>query len=211
VHVSPVWPQKRPRILTVVLAAALVAVPGAASAQFSSQSHDFLDHVRKKEGREVTDALAKPGTTIINTQDITTGESALHSAAARKDALWISFLLGKGADPNLRDAKGQTPLVVASDLGFVEGVDLMIQNGARVEEVNTTGETPLIAAVHRRDVPMMRLLLKAGASPDRADSSGRSARDYAKVDRSSTMLLAEIDAAAKNKRGNGGPSYGPTL
>lgn len=185
-----------------------LALPGPAQAQFS-KSYKFLESVKKKEGQEVTDALAEPGTTIINTRDVTTGETALHIVTARRDATWISFLLAKGADPNIRDAKGQTPLVVAANLGFVEGMELLITGGARVDEPNSTGETPLISAVHRRDVAMMRVLLKAGANPDRADSSGRSARDYAKLDRNDN-LIEEINTNAK-KTDSKTRTYGPSF
>lgn len=199
------------RKLRVALFAALamgVALPGPAQAQFS-KSYKFLESVKKKEGQEVTDALAEPGTTIINTRDVSTGETALHIVTARRDTTWISFLLGKGADPNIRDAKGQTPLVVATNLGFVEGMELLIAGGARVDEPNSTGETPLISAVHRRDIAMMRVLLKAGANPDRADSSGRSARDYAKLERNDNML-EEINTNAK-KTDNKARTYGPSF
>jgi len=195
----------------VALLAALamgVALPGPAQAQFS-KSYKFLESVKKKEGQEVTDALAEPGTTIINTRDVSTGESALHIVTARRDTTWISFLLGKGADPNVRDAKGQTPLVVAASLGFVEGMELLIAGGARVDEPNSTGETPLISAVHRRDIAMMRVLLKAGANPDRADSSGRTARDYAKLERNDNMI-EEINTNAK-KAGAKAGAYGPSF
>lgn len=199
------------RKLRVALFAALavgVAMPGPAQAQFS-KSYKFLESVKKKEGQEVTDALAEPGTTIINTRDVSTGETALHIVTARRDTTWISFLLGKGADANVRDAKGQTPLVVAANLGFVEGMELLIAGGARVDEPNSTGETPLISAVHRRDIAMMRVLLKAGASPDRADSSGRSARDYAKLERNDN-LIEEINTNAK-KTDNKARTYGPSF
>lgn len=185
-----------------------LALPGPAQAQFS-KSYKFLESVKKKEGQEVTDALAEPGTTIINTRDVTTGETALHIVTARRDTTWISFLLAKGADPNIRDAKGQTPLVVAANLGFVEGMELLIAGGARVDEPNSTGETPLISAVHRRDVAMLRVLLKAGANPDRADSSGRSARDYAKLDRNDN-LIEEINTNAK-KTDSKARTYGPSF
>jgi len=185
-----------------------LAMPGPAQAQFS-KSYKFLESVKKKEGQEVTDALAEPGTTIINTRDVSTGESALHIVTARRDTTWVSFLLGKGADPNVRDAKGQTPLVVAANLGFVEGMELLIAGGARVDEPNSTGETPLISAVHRRDIAMMRVLLKAGANPDRADSSGRSARDYAKLERNDNMI-EEINTNAK-KSGSKAGAYGPSF
>lgn len=199
------------RGLRVALFAALVmgiALPGPAQAQFS-KSYKFLESVKKKEGQEVTDALSEPGTTIINTRDVSTGETALHIVTGRRDTTWISFLLGKGADPNIRDVKGQTPLVVAANLGFVEGMELLITGGARVDEPNSTGETPLISAVHRRDIAMMRVLLKAGANPDRADSSGRSARDYAKLDRNDN-LLEEINTNAK-KTDNKARTYGPSF
>lgn len=189
--------------------AVAVAAPDAAYAQNYSKGYKFLENVRKKEGQEATDALAEPGTTVINTRDVTTGDTALHVVVARRDATWLSFLLGKGADPNIRNAKGETPLMLASNLNFVEGVQLLIDGSAKVDEPNSTGETPLISAVHRRDLVLIRMLLKAGASADRADSSGRSARDYAKLDRSGT-LTNEIEANAK-KSNSGATSYGPSL
>jgi len=195
--------------LSVALAFA-VMMPAAVSAQQFSKGYKFLESVRKKEAQEVLDALAEPGTTIVNTRDGNTGQTALHVVTERRDAVWISFLLGKGADPNVRDNKGETPLEVASNYGFNEGVDLLIAGGARVDEPNATGETPLISALHRRDLPLMRTLLKAGASPDRADNSGRSARDYAKLDRSG-VLTNEIDANAKTKGAGASRSYGPSL
>ena len=158
-----------------------------------------------------TKALAEPGTTIINTHDSGSGETALHIVTARRDLTWMSFLLGRGADANARDNRGVTPLVVASNLGFVEGVDVLIQGGARVDESSVTGETPLIAAVHRRDLAMMRVLLKAGANPDRSDNTGRTARDYAQLEGKGGALLNEIEASAKTKGGKTSGSYGPVL
>lgn len=196
----------------VALAGALMAAmlaPGVASAQFT-KSYQFLEHVRKKEGQDVIDALSDPArSTIVNTRDVSTGETALHIVTARRDATWMGFLLAKGADPNIRDNHGDTPLVVAANLGFVEGVDALIANGARVDEPNSTGETPLITAVHRRDIAVMRSLLKAGANPDRADSSGRTARDYARLDKGSN-LADELEQAAK-ARAASKKSYGPSL
>jgi ankyrin repeat protein len=196
----------------LALAAALglgLLAPMPAAAQFT-KSYKFLESVRKKEAQEVTDALAEPGTTIVNTRDVSTGDTALHIVAERRDGVWISFLLAKGADPNIRNNKGETPLVVASNYGYVEGVELLINGGAHVDEPNATGETPLIGAVHRRDIPLIRALLKAGASPDRSDSSGRTARDYAKLDRNDAVM-SEIDSSTKAKSAATGHTYGPSL
>ncbi|MBS0254651.1 MAG: ankyrin repeat domain-containing protein [Proteobacteria bacterium] len=188
----------------------LVAVASPAEAQFS-KGYKFLEAVRDKDGQAVTDALAEPGTQIINTRDSSSGDTALHIVTARRDVTWMGFLISKGADVNSRNSKGESPMAVASNMGFVDGVQLLLQQGARVDEPSGTGETPLIAAVHRHDLAMMRVLLKAGANPDRADNSGRTARDYALLDGKNSPLLAVIvsDARAQSTRKQG--SYGPKL
>jgi len=198
--------------LALALAAplsALVLLPAPAAAQFSD-SYKFLEAVKKKEGQEVTDMLAEGSPSLINTRDVTSGEAALHIVTARRDLTWMQFLIAKGANVNIRDNRGVTPLVVAANLNFIEGVELLISSGARVDETNNAGETPLITAVHNRNIPMMRVLLKAGANPDRADNSGRSARDYARLDANGALLnVIESDAKPKPKPGEGPKTYGP--
>lgn len=195
-------------ILAPLLAGA-VLMASPARAQFSA-GYKFLEAVKKKEGDKVEAALNEPGSTIVNTRDVTSGETALHIVTERRDLTWMSYLLAKGANVNARDVRGVTPLQLASHLGFVEGIELLVANKARVDDPNDAGETPLISAVHRRDTAMMRILLKAGADPDRKDNSGRSSRDYATGD---NRLTSEIDASAKPKsqRAGSGKVYGPSF
>lgn len=181
-----------------------------AHAQFS-ESYKFLDAVRKKDGAKVTDALNDPGTQIVNTRDVVTGESGLHIVTARRDLTWMQFLVGHGANVNVRDAKGTTPLVLAANLGFLEGVDFLITAGAKIDEPNNTGETPLISAVHRRDIGMVRSLLKAGANPDRPDNSGRTARDYAMLEGKDSQVAGEIANVTKGGAQSPKKTYGPSF
>ncbi|MFT4027435.1 MAG: ankyrin repeat domain-containing protein [Novosphingobium sp.] len=194
-------------------AAAVLLVTGwPAAAQFSP-GYKFLEAIRKKDGNTVEELLQVPGSPLVNTRDVTSGETALHIVTARRDLTWITFLIAKGANVNARNGRGVTPLQLAVGIGFTEGVELLIQQGARLDEPDSAGETPLITAVHRRDTGLMRLLLKAGANPDRADNSGRSARDYAMLDGKGSPLVTEIEASAKPK-GAAGPSrgsYGPSF
>jgi ankyrin repeat protein len=200
-------------VLPIVAALVVVtAAPVPAWAQFS-ESYKFLDAIRKKDGDVVNEMLSKPSTQIVNTRDITTGESALHIVTARRDMVWMQFIVGKGANVNARNGKGETAIEIAAQLGFAEGVDFLISAGARVDETNNTGSTPLIDAVSRRDLAVVRALLKAGANPDRPDNSGRSARDYATLDGKANAVLAEIESVAKAKVAPGAAhkTYGPSF
>jgi uncharacterized protein len=196
--------------LAALAAVCAFALAMPAQAQFS-ESYRFLEAVRKKEGDKVNDTLNEPGTQVVNTRDKTSGESALHIVTARRDLVWMQFLVGKGANVNIRDARGTTPLVVAVGLNFLEGVEFLLGQGARVDEPDNTGETPLITAVHRRDIGMVRALLKAGGNPDRPDNSGRSARDYAQLDGKGSTMMNELDNAPKAAPGGGKKTYGPSF
>lgn len=198
----------RTRHLMLAAAMALFAVP--VSAQFYSEGFEFLKAVKDRDGDKVTKALNEPGSVVVNTRDLTSGETALHIVVKRRDPVWVRFLLQRGANPNIRDVHGATPLQVASTLGFVEGMEALIKGGAKVDESDEAGETPLIVAVHRRDIPMVRLLLANRADPDRTDNSGRSARDYAQLMPGGAALVDEFkraDEARKNAPQQG--TYGP--
>jgi uncharacterized protein len=179
--------------LSIALAAAAMLVAPPAMAQFSD-SYNFLKAVKDRDGAEAEKFLNEPGTVIINTKDDSSGETALHIVTARRDATWLGFLLQKGANPNLADRKGNSPLMVATQLGFAEGAATLIRYKAAVDGTNRSGETALIRAVQLRNPEMVRLLLKSGANPDKRDSvAGLSAREYAAQDGRSSAILGIIE------------------
>lgn len=193
-----------------VALALAVLTPLAAHAQFSD-NYNFLKAVKDRDGTKVTDSIQKPGSTVINSRDVTTGENALHIVVARRDATWLTFLLSKGANPNLTDNDGNTPLMDAVQGRFEEGVRALIAYKAQVDKVNGSGETPLIRAVQLRDVALVRLLVAQGANPEKRDSiAGMSARDYAARDNRTPGLSEALDAA-KGSAKPSGPVQGPTF
>ena len=192
---------------------AFLMLGAPAAAQTYSEGYKFLEAVKKKDSGEVDKLLGKPGSTLVNSRDLTTGRTALHIVVEMRDRQWLAFLTGRGANPNLADNRGVTPLMRASQLGFVEGVEALLRAKARVDDSNDAGESPLILAVHRRDTQMMRVLLTAGADPDRTDNSGRSARDYARMEGADSVTLAEIERSAQSagERRASGQVYGPSI
>lgn len=191
-----------------VLAAALLALALPVTAQQFSESYNFLKAVRDQDGNKVTDILNQPGQTIVNTRDAK-GEAAIHIVTRRRDRVYLNFVLSRGGNPNLQDGTGSTPLMLAVEAAWPEGVALLLSKRADINLGNNGGETPLIRAVQRRDVEMVRTLLGAKADPDQRDRlAGLNARDYATRDTRSPVITQLLkDAPTIQKRAVSGPSF----
>ncbi|WBH18264.1 ankyrin repeat domain-containing protein [Sphingomonas radiodurans] len=186
------------RLLFPVLPLALIVAAPPAAAQQQSQSYKFLEAVKNEKGDEVIKILDQPGQTIVNTRDITSGEGALHIVVKRGNGMYLRYLLSRGADPNLRDGRGDTPLLLAVQFGQNALVDILTAAKANPNLANGGGETPLIRAVQKRDLALVRTLLAAGANPDQTDNvAGMSARDYARADARTPAIAKLIDETPK--------------
>lgn len=58
------------------------------------------------------------------------GYSPLMDAAQKGDSRMVSFLLARGADPNLRSKDGQTALVICAGRGDADMAELLVAHGA---------------------------------------------------------------------------------
>ncbi|MGB3795198.1 MAG: ankyrin repeat domain-containing protein [Alteraurantiacibacter sp.] len=202
-------PFRRFILVAASLAALNLAVP--ASAQLYSEGYKFLQAVKDREGEDATQMLNEPGSVIVNSRDISSGETGLHITVDRRDLTWTKFLLQEGANPNIADNRGRTPLIAAAQSGFVEGVEALVKAGARLDVGNETGETPLIAAVHARNIELIRVLVAAGADPDRADNAGRTARDYATMPGVSGRVINAIETNESAADAGSNRVYGPVF
>jgi hypothetical protein len=197
---------------TVALVIAALAPAGAALAQGAgfSPSYTFLKAVEDGDVLGAKRLMDQPGSTIVNTRKLDTGETALHIVTRRRDLGWINFLLGGGADPNARDRQGNTALHVAVDRSFLDGARVLLARGAQVDRPNNAGETALIKAVQLKDAPMVRFLLDQKANPDLTDNvAGLSARDYALQDRRNSAIARLFDRPAADPAGPAATTVAP--
>lgn len=189
----------------------LAAVP--ASAQQFSDSYNFLQAIRETDGAKVNKYLEDKSLRIVNSKDRNTGEGALHIVVKRNDSVYLRVLLQQDdINPNLQDGRGNTPMLIAAERGWDEGVGILVKYGANVNTANSSGETPLIRAVQVHDINVVRVLLDAGANPDRTDNvTGKSARDYAKDETRYPQIAKLLAEAPKGGKSGGLGAAGPKL
>lgn len=89
--------------------------------------------------------FSKAGRSIINQKNIG-GATALHMACREKNFEIVRILIENGADINIVDNEGWTPLMRASMAGDAQIVDFLLTKGATAENINSVGESAIIHA-----------------------------------------------------------------
>jgi ankyrin repeat protein len=87
----------------------------------------------------------------------------------------IEKLLDKGANPNVQDIFGSTPLRIAARCDNPEVVELLLKRGADPNVPDIFGSTPLHIAAECDNPEVVELLLKRGADPNIPDDDGQTA------------------------------------
>jgi ankyrin repeat protein len=122
----------------------------------------------------------------------------LISASARGDLEMVHLLLKAGADPTIEPRNNSTALMGASEGGYKDIVQVLLENGAPVDTqsalVETRGYTALMIAAEKGHPDIVRLLLDYGADSQQRNKSlskngGFSAEDLA-TGEAKAMLVA---------------------
>ncbi len=99
---------------------------------------------------------------------------------ASEEALWtvlrngntanLKQLLDSGADPNIRDDIGATPLMYAAAYGSLEDLSALLDHGARINDTTKIGSTAIMWAAG--DTAKLELLLQRGADSNSKTNGG---------------------------------------
>ncbi len=177
------------KLAALLMSLAALSLAAPAAAQFSDR-YNFFKAVKDGDVLKVKSLIDQPGSTLIDMRDNDTGEMALHMVTKRRDVPWMNFLIANGASVNVRDKDGNTPLHAAAQLGYIDGIQVLVRRKADVNAVNSRGENAMIVAVQQRNLTVARELLNAGGNPDLADHvAGMSAREYAERDRRAAAIV----------------------
>lgn len=127
--------------------------------------------VENQAGDIVNALLAGGGVTVgVN-------EATLFRSAATKNLVGVVGMLKGGVKPNVRNEKGNTPLIISSSIGDIPAVQALMSYGADVNAANKDGNTSLIYAARYNQPLVIQELLKPYS------------------------LVAPLDVDMKNKRG----------
>jgi ankyrin repeat protein len=99
---------------------------------------------------------------------------ALSEAAFVCDFLRARQLLQRGADVNVRDEEGRTPLFSAVLGGSVGLLGLLLESGVDVNARDNEGWTALHFAAQEYEVEITRILIARGADVNAQDQDGAS-------------------------------------
>jgi len=122
------------------------------------------------------------------------GRTLLHWTVSLNLKEETLILLQNGADPNVKDDDGQTPLHIVSN---PEIAQLLIKYGADINARDNKNRTPLH---YTKDPSVARLLLERGTDPNAVDNEGSTPLHT--VPRIAEILLQHgADPNAKNKKG----------
>jgi len=151
--------------------------------------------------------LLLAGGAQVNAQVPTSGKTALHEAIWSIEgghtsnpavALpYVQLLVEAGADVNLPDSKGRTPLQDAVQQHWLEVVRYLLAHGARPGRGPESCQGALHLAV--ADSAMVALLLASGAAPDEGDCEGQQPLHRAQ-EAGNPAVVAQLLAAGAQAR-----------
>ncbi|KAK1169625.1 ankyrin repeat domain-containing protein 50 [Acipenser oxyrinchus oxyrinchus] len=160
--------------------------------------------IRKALEREDSVRVLLENGTSVNQMDPGDGRTLLASAAHAGSTDVFALLLSKGADPQIQDHQGQTPVMLAARQGHARVLQCLLawaqweeRAPHLVNHADREGWTALRSAAWGGHAEAVRILLEAGAEVDGSDSEGRTALRAAAWGGHEEILCTLLDYGAQ--------------
>ena len=148
-------PLDRAELFNKAETAKLLINHGAKRGLFSSVSSGDTEEVKRRisQGAEVN--------------AIRIGQSLLHIACQSGNKKIVELLINSGADVNVSNRRGLTPLDIAERDGQTEIIELLRVHGAK------KGFSNLLRAINSGDIEQVKLLISQGADVNTKNNAGQ--------------------------------------
>lgn len=110
---------------------------------------------------KVSEIIASNPSVLFENSELGT---CVHTACNRPDIALLKCLVTNGADVNALSPFGDTPLCVAAGNGYLQHVILLLENGARISQIDPIAD-PGIAAIQSEQIDILKFLLSKGYDP----------------------------------------------
>lgn len=138
----------------------------------------------------------------------------LIEAAWSNDVALAGSLIDQGADVNYKDNTEQSAYLIATSEGYLELLELTLENGANVESLDSFNGTGLIRAAERGHVAVVGRLLQTEVDVDHVNNLGWTALheaiilgdgDQNALDTVRLLVAGGADVRLRSRRGDAAP------
>ncbi|KAG7453785.1 ankyrin repeat and EF-hand domain-containing protein 1, partial [Solea senegalensis] len=137
---------------------------------------------------------------VINLTEPQDGTGVLHVAVSANNQDLVSFLLSQGADPNIQDKKGRTPVMLAAELGNDTIVAVLAQSRADLRLQDAEGKGVLFYCIYptKRHNRCLQVALKCQADVNNVSAQGTHVFQQMceKAQQCTSMCLIMLDSGA---------------
>lgn len=127
----------------------------------------------------------------------TEADRNLLAAAKSGNIASITELLNSGANINIKDDKGETPLHLAVTGGFTSVASILLERGADAGLANMKGVTPLMIAAFKNYTDIVKLLITAKVAVDSESRNGFTALMLASQAGNLEVIKLLLDSGAQ--------------
>lgn len=121
-------------------------------------------------------------------------KSPFEAAILANDLEKVKQLIAQGADVNIRDSRGNTPLLQAVLMGRLSFVEVLISAGADINAKSPSGRIPLDVAKRRRRTDVVEVLTRA--AQEQANVENKPSQDSSPFDSQEPKQLTSLHRAA---------------